>query len=256
MTNDVPRIIALAPRGTGGVGVAVAAARAGALGMLDLEGLDPEAAREAVDRAAGLADWLGIRIESGTVDEDWMTRLPSAVRAVCCIAEDGADWTSSPGRVVRSGRVALAEVTTRDEAALAVKSGASGVVLAGHEAGGRCAEESSFILLQAVLADGVASAWVRGGIGALSASGCIAAGASGVVLDGALLLAKESPLGESARELVARLDGGETVVIRPSNGAAVRVYAPPGSAVLARLRSIAEGGLVGDGSPTPHPTLP
>ena len=55
--------------------------------------------------------------------------------------------------------------------------------------------------------------WVRGGIGPNVAAGCVAAGAAGVVLDGAILLARESPLGPEWRERIARWDGSETTVV-------------------------------------------
>ncbi|HEY2158552.1 MAG TPA: beta-ketoacyl synthase N-terminal-like domain-containing protein, partial [Isosphaeraceae bacterium] len=226
MTGQLPRMIALAPGGTGGIAAAVAAARAGALGMLDLERADPGSTREAVARAAGLADGLAVRIGAGSVSDDWLAALPREVRAVCCIADEASDWAAALGRVARSGRIALAEVTTRDDARRAADAGASGVILAGHEAGGNCSDESSFILLQAVAAEGRVPAWVRGGIGLLSAAGCVAAGASGVVLDGALLLAKESPLDEAARAAIARFDGSETVVIPRANGTSARVFHP------------------------------
>ncbi len=226
MTGRVPRIIALGPGGTEGVAAAVAAVRAGALGMLDLEGADPESAREAVARAAGLADGLGVKIEARSVSEDWLAALPREVRTVCCIADERSDWPAVVERVGCSGRIALVEVTTRDDARRAADFGASGVILAGNEAGGNCSDESTFILLQAVAAEGRVPAWVRGGIGVLSAAGCVAAGAAGVVLDGALLLAKESPLDESARATVARFDGSETVAIPRSDGASLRVFPP------------------------------
>ena len=49
------------------------------------------------------------------------------------------------------------------------------------------------MLLQGVLAESDLPVWVRGGIGPNVAAGCMAAGATGVVLDGALLLSRESP---------------------------------------------------------------
>ena len=60
--------------------------------------------------------------------------------------------------------------------------------------------------------------WVRGGIGPHVAAGCIAAGAAGVVLDGALLLARESPIRPAWREQIARWDGSETTVVGPRKG--------------------------------------
>ena len=171
-------------------------------------------------------------------DDEWLDGLPERVRVLCCIAADDADWEAAVGRIARSGRVALAEVTTRDAASRAARAGAVGVVLAGHEAGGRCGDDSSFVLLQAVLADATLPAWVRGGIGPTSAAGCVAMGAAGVVLDGALLLAKESPLDEPARQAVARLDGTETSVLRREGGSAVRVYSPPRSAAVDRRQGV------------------
>ena len=240
MTPNLPRIIALAPGGAEGVAATVAAARAGALGMLDLEGVEPGSAREAAVRAARFANALGVRVTAGLVADDWLDSLPQGVRVVCCISDGGADWLGVLGRIGRSGRIAMAEVTARADVARAAGAGASGVILAGHEAGGNGSDESSFILLQAVAAEGKLPAGVRGGVGRLSAAGCIAAGAAGVVLDGALLLAKESPLDEAARAMIARFDGAESVVIRRATGQAVRVFAPPGSRAIAGLRSETE----------------
>ncbi len=119
------------------------------------------------------------------------------------------------------------------------QAGFDGLILSGHESGGCCGAESSFVLLQGVLADGDCPVWVRGGIGPSVAAGCIAAGASGVVLDGALLLARESPLSPSWRERVARCDGSETILIVPREGPSLRVFAPAGSEALARLKTAA-----------------
>ena len=78
--------------------------------------------------------------------------------------------------------------------------------------------------------------WVRGGIGPNVAAGCMAAGAAGVVLDGALLLARESPLDPEWRERIARWDGSETTVIGPASAPGVRVFALRVRAALARLQ--------------------
>jgi NAD(P)H-dependent flavin oxidoreductase YrpB (nitropropane dioxygenase family) len=107
----------------------------------------------------------------------------------------------------------LGEVTTQAEAQRALAAGVSGLIVAGHEAGGWGGAESSFVLLQSVLrASDEQPVWVRGGIGPKVAAGCVAAGAAGVVLDGALLLARESPLNRHLRDRIARWDGSETVV--------------------------------------------
>src|SRR5262249_53704555 len=106
----------------------------------------------------------------------------------------------------------------------------------------QCSDSSSFILLQAVAGSVDVPVWVRGGIGLRSAPACLAAGASGVVLDAALLLARESGLDAAARARIERWDGSETQVVRPRGGAAIRVHMAPGSALGGRLAAAAEQG--------------
>jgi acyl transferase domain-containing protein/NAD(P)H-dependent flavin oxidoreductase YrpB (nitropropane dioxygenase family) len=137
----------------------------------------------------------------------------------------------------------VAEVRSREAARRAAGSGFGALVVAGNEAGGHGGDDSSFILLQAVAAREDVPVWVRGGIGLHSAAACVAAGAAGVVLDGALLLARESPLDEAIRARVERWDGGESVLVGRSTGAAVRVVpGEAGTAALPRLRAAADSG--------------
>ena len=84
--------------------------------------------------------------------------------------------------------------------------------------------------------------WVRGGIGPHVAAGCVAAGAAGVVLDGGLLLARESPLEPAWRERIARWDGSETTVVASESGAGIRVFALPVRRSWVRLRQAGQGG--------------
>ncbi len=142
--------------------------------------------------------------------------------------------------ILETGRRPVAEVTDRAAALSAVAAGIDHLIVVGNEAGGFVGEEPSFILLQAVLGRVPATCrvWVRGGIGLATAAGCLAAGAAGVVLDGALWLAKESDLPERVKERVAAWDGVETTVVRARPGLAFRGFAPPGSELLKRLRAL------------------
>ena len=246
MNKNLPRIMALAPQGPHGIAVVAAACRASAFGIIDLTSHTPNEAAEVfrqigrltsgrycvrlsaedVFELAGLAsDFAGLDAVCVPVDSDDVRQLESAVRAIR-----------------RAGRRALVEVTSRVELRLARAAGADMLIVAGTEAGGRGGTESSFVLLQAALAEGEASVWVRGGVGPNVAAGCVAAGAAGIVLDGALLLARESPLGVQWRERIARWDGSETTVVGPGSGSSVRVFAPPGSDALQRLRNAAQDG--------------
>jgi acyl transferase domain-containing protein/NAD(P)H-dependent flavin oxidoreductase YrpB (nitropropane dioxygenase family) len=232
-------------------GVVVAGSRAGALGVLDFGfGLSSEAVRGAAERAA---DYLrrsglgfGLRLPAGAVGAGWLDGLPEQLSAVFAAEEGGVctDWVRARGAVAGRGMVGVAEVISREGALAAAAAGFDALVVAGHEAGGRGSESSSFILLQAVLGAVDLPVWVRGGIGLHSAAACVAAGAAGVVIDGGLLLARESALDAATRARLERWEGSETQLVGrgAGRGEALRVHALPGSAALARLKAAAAGG--------------
>ena len=250
MTRQIPPILALAPEGLSDPRVVVAGARAGALGALDSgQRFETEAVIAAAGRVAAVlgarGPLFGLRVPAASFRSEaaWLQQLPSTLGVLVVIGIDDGEGPRLLDVARRSGRLALAEVTTREGARNAARAGFDGLVLAGHEAGGLGSDDGSFIFLQAVLREsGMPPVWVRGGVGPNVAAACRAAGAAGVVLDGALLLARESPLNRSTRERIGRWDGGETVVVRPREGQPVRVHAAPGASVLARLRHAAEQG--------------
>ncbi|MHB1556367.1 MAG: hypothetical protein ACYC61_02685, partial [Isosphaeraceae bacterium] len=197
-----PRILALAPGEVDGLAVAAAARRSGALGVLDLGQTAP--------RRQGVLDELGrlargsyaIRLPAQGIAENWAGWCEAEGLSTVWIAGD-LDGLANRGfaleeavQVARgTGRNVIAEAASRAEVRRAIEAGVSGVVVSGLEASGRCGSDSSFVLLQAALAEGDVPVWVRGGVGERAAAGAVAAGAAGVVLEGALLLARESPLG-------------------------------------------------------------
>jgi acyl transferase domain-containing protein/NAD(P)H-dependent flavin oxidoreductase YrpB (nitropropane dioxygenase family) len=141
-----------------------------------------------------------------------------------------------------AGRTIICEVVSSEEADAALAAGADGLIAVGNEAGGWVGGETAFILLQRLLARTDRPVWCRGGIGPRSAAGCLAAGAAGVVLDGAILLARESGLPEETCRCLHSWDGSEPLLIRSGDGSAVRVYARRSSPALARLTEAARLG--------------
>jgi acyl transferase domain-containing protein/NAD(P)H-dependent flavin oxidoreductase YrpB (nitropropane dioxygenase family) len=244
MRHPEARVLALAPSGQESASFAVAATRAGALAIFDSTPLNSRATvfRDLMRASRFVSQPLGVRTDARLLDDAWLAELPAAAQIVVATGGRDADWQSAIARTVKSGRVVLAEVCSRAQAQAAMSAGAPGVIVAGHEAGGLCSEESSYILTQAVLAICTVPVWVRGGIGPFSAAACVAMGAAGVVLDGALLLAKEIQHEQSVREALARFDGAETHVIGPACGPFVRVHAAARSAALDRLRAAALAG--------------
>jgi len=194
--------MALAPRGSDGLGVAAAACRARALGIIDLVA-DPKSDLDGL--SAGLlrltSQPFGIRAAATELQgRTWLWQEIEGLAAVWVVL-DGGDDVARLGEVVEAiehdGRIAIAEVTTRQGVKLAIQSGFSALIVAGNATGGASGIESALALLQGALAEGTVPVWVRGGIGPAVAADCLAAGAAGVVLDDALLLARESPLNET-----------------------------------------------------------
>ncbi|HWE40514.1 MAG TPA: SDR family NAD(P)-dependent oxidoreductase [Isosphaeraceae bacterium] len=244
MSRQLPRVLALSPSVPGDPRFLVAACRAGALGLADAgEEADFEAVRTVLDRAGRFsAGPFGLRASSAALTPGRLGRLPASVRFIVGLEPEDGDWSGVLARIEASGRRFVAEVGSLRSARAAARAGGSALILAGHEAGGYGGEESSFILTQRILAEVSKSVWVRGGVGPRVASACAAAGAAGVVLDGALLLARESPLPDPIRSRLERWDGGETTALRLGDGRSFRVHAPPGSPLLSRLRVAAAEG--------------
>ncbi len=242
----LPRILALAPQGSEGIGVVAASCRASALGIVDLSGTGAGNILDVFARVRRLtANPFGVRILSTQVIDKSLPASNIGEPSVVCIVPGASDdglVNKAIRAICRADRMVLGEVTTRAQARRAIDAGVAGMIVAGNEAGGWGGAESSFVLLQSVLAETDLPVWVRGGIGPKVAAGCVAMGAAGVVLEGAILLAKESPLDRGWRDRIARWDGSETTVVGPSSGARVRVFALPGSASMDRLRQAAEVG--------------
>ncbi len=189
-----------------------------------------------------VAQPFGLRLPDVAVEPGLLDRLPENLDVLIVTEPDSGNWAQPIQAAQAAGFRVLAEVTSRATAGEAIRAGADGLILSGHEAGGRISDESSFIFLQGMAPDSCPPLWVRGGIGPRSAAACLAAGAFGVVLDGAVLLARESPIPERLRDRLTRWDGSETTVIRQGTGHSFRVHAPLKSTVLEHLQAAAEQG--------------
>ena len=234
--------MAMAPTGQDGLPLVVASWRAGGIGILDglRAGLAAARMRE-LDRF-GVGTYA-VRLRADQIEGESFAsvrHLPGLIICTDC---------RSPGVLERACEsvhdargTLICEVTSVEQAEAALAAGADGLVAVGNEAGGWVGGETTFVLLQALLARTDRPVWARGGIGPRSAAGCIAAGAAGVILDGAVLLARESGLPEEVRRRLQAWDGSEPVLIDSADGSAVRVYAPRKSPVLERLAEAARIG--------------
>ncbi len=223
-----------------GPGVAAAAARCGALGVVDAT------ADQLTDIGPAAAGSLGVRC----VVEDWHASLDEVAdfavqfgqRAVagspCLVVLPGGGGAglAEAVKVLRTGgsRV-LAEVTSGEEAEIALSAGCAGLVARGNEAGGRVGEETAFILTQRLVRLR-RPVWVSGGIGVYSAAAVKAMGAAGVVLGDQLALTRESALTDDIKSFVRRMDGSETLCLGAELGRQWRFAAPIGGPAVAKAR--------------------
>ncbi|HTU20930.1 MAG TPA: beta-ketoacyl synthase N-terminal-like domain-containing protein, partial [Gemmataceae bacterium] len=231
-----PDVLVLTPAGTGVASVAIAACRAGARGFLDLEfTVDPTAASEALDKLARFApDGFGVKLgPSGGGLLPTLLADGCHCREVILAGGEQPEWAEWIARLrARQIRVLL-ECVTIAEARRAAELDIDGLILKGHESGGRIGDDTTFILLQrwhaAVTAGEVCDlpVYAQGGIGFHTAAACVAAGAAGVVLDNQLLLARESPLSEQARTRLLSFDGSETQCVKGARGETYRCFARP-----------------------------
>jgi hypothetical protein len=174
---------------------------------------------------------FGVRLAGGSPFTD--AELPAKVRTVL-IPGCASSTVSSPSPADLPGRRELVEVTDREEARLAARSGAHGLSARGHEAGGRIGELSTFVLLQQLLTDAALElpVWACGGIGPHTAAAAVAGGAAGVVLDTQLALLAEADLPTEITATISTLDGSETTVVNGQRvllrrGAAAAEHAQP-----------------------------
>ena len=204
-------VIGLSPFETPDVGLVTALVRGGALGALDL-GHDAARARDALSTLARRVRAFAVRVPEH-VDAEGVELPPEATVVIV---------PASTARFAWGGRVVLAQVRSIAEARAALGAGAHGLIVKGHEAAGMVAEETTFVLLQRVLAEVRVPVWAQGGIGLHTAAACVAAGARGVVLDAQLAMLEEAETLAELRRALSTMDGSETVVT-----GGYRLYARP-----------------------------
>lgn len=237
------QLTALTPPGLLDPSIAIAASRAGGIGILDLEYVqDERAARAAIVRLARYAqNACGIRLDSqsGEFVAGVMSDLPEQVKVVTLTPGCHQDLRQQVQTFRTHNLTILLETTCLEQALFGEEVGVDGLIAKGHEAGGRVGEETTFILLQRLLARVSLPVWAQGGIGLHTVVACYAAGATGVLLDGQLALTRESPLPEVVKAVIARMDGSETICLGGELGETYRVYARPGLPALEELCQVA-----------------
>ena len=237
--------IVLTPPGLIDPSIAIAASQSGVWGVLDLEYCNDEtAAVRAIDELARSASGLcGVKL-SGRRKEFLsavIQNLPQRIGLVLLTATDGKEVGAAIHSLLGRGITVLWESISAEDAERGARLGVHGIVAKGSESGGFVGEETSFVLLQHILASTRLPVWVHGGVGLHTSAACYVAGAAGAVLDSQLWLTKESNLPEIAKTAIGHMDGSETVCLGNGLDASCRVYWRPGRPVLEELRKTADG---------------
>lgn len=243
------------------LGPAVAAARCGAVGVLNLQRTPQEEAALAIKRAAQLVKTapgrLAIKLQAHQHwTADFLRRLPPEFDTVllCPDSEQRLRTLLKEGVPSEGGlerRRFFLEVTCASEAAIGERLGFAGLVAKGNEAGGFVGEESTFVLLQRLLSEFSLPVWAFGGIGLHTAPACYAAGAAGILLDSQVLLTPESKLPHAVRTQIERLEGDDTVCLGREAGALFRTPKRQCSEAIASVK-LRENELAGESTEEPR----
>src|SRR5690606_25907797 len=224
----------LSSAGLGHPALAIAASRAGGVGVLDLElSVGPDLAQ--LDQLAQHAGAQGFGVRLGAYDVALAKRLAELAGAGLALLivgrEQWHEWRDFLASDGLSMVTLLLELSDGEALESTLKSRIDGLLLKGHEAAGFVGESSSFILAQHWRAACDLPLYLRGGITPHTAAAAALAGFAGVALDSQVLLLQESPVAADLQAHLRNLSGSETVAAGNGElGCYCRILSRPGFA--------------------------
>ena len=222
--------------------IALATSRAGGLGILDFEYVrDHEAALQAIlkfNEALGVPFGVKLGSQSLEIADKLLASMPEWLRVVVFTSANPSEFETHIALLRERNVATLLEATCLEHAQTGFAMGVDGLIAKGHEAGGRVADETTFLLLQRFKAEVDLPVWPYGGIGLHTSVACAAGGAAGLVLDSQLALTRESPFSERLKAWIGSMDGSETVCLGEQLGEAYRMYFRPGNPVVKELQDL------------------
>lgn len=225
-------LFCLHPAELGGVAIATAAARSGAVGLLDVSRCELTETASLASAVLQTPEWrshhasMGLRLRTDQLDaipgELGASGAPLLVTNLWdreWIGRLNAFSVTHPKASIYVDVHSTRSADLLSELSFTV----AGMMASGQEAGGWAGCDSSLILLQNLLARQLAPVFVRGGLGAGGIAACRAAGAAGVVLDEQLLLFPESPLKPEHKSLIRSASVQDAVLVGEPLGAPCRI---------------------------------
>ena len=230
----------LTPPGLPNPSLAIAASRAGGLGVLDLEYThNKQTTRESIKELAKYTrNDFGIKLNADAIEflAEITSDLPEHLRVVILTYADPQRLEQQVQTLRGRGLTVILESTCLEQARVGEQIGVDGIIAKGHEAGGRVGNETTFILLQRLLKCLSLPVWAQGGIGLHTAAACYAAGAAGVILDVQLALTRESSLPEGIKTKISSMDGTQTTCLGNEIGECYRVCSRLGIHAIEELQ--------------------
>lgn len=162
--------------------------------------------------------------------EESLEKLASTIKVPfgVCMTDDRMKDISLPKQVtriivpfgteipVRENVEFMWQVYSIEEAEKAIQGGFKNIIIKGNEGAGKVAEQSSFIMFQA-LAEKCKGTninlYIQGGAGVHSSAAYTSLGAKGVIMDSQMALFPACGVGAELKETCAKLSGNETIVI-------------------------------------------
>lgn len=234
------------PAGASDATLAIAACRAGAVGVVNAEFLSDSqtvlSMLAAVSRFAG--EGYGLKLDRTDLTLETALRSPALAGLAWLIVEPGVAISSWDLLVQlhERGVHILVEVCAPVLPALPAEGVVEGWLLKGNEAGGFVGEDASFILIQKWLKLTTLPLYLRGGVTPHVAAACHAIGMAGVALDSQLLLLEEAGPSEALVALLGNLSGNEAQAIGDGeHGEYIRVLVRPGHTAARQLAVEGEG---------------
>jgi acyl transferase domain-containing protein/NAD(P)H-dependent flavin oxidoreductase YrpB (nitropropane dioxygenase family)/NAD(P)-dependent dehydrogenase (short-subunit alcohol dehydrogenase family) len=233
------KVVVITPGQLSHAGIAVAAARAGAVSILDavyLRDAEKDAFSTNLKQLLDLTrdhQEIGLRLHLRQIGL-LPSLLPLLQTRPYTLLLCGADSTPLPAEALalrhRHPGVRLwVEITDAQVAMALEQSGAplDGLVVTGDECGGYVGANSTYILAQKLLAKLSYPIYMRGAIGLHTAAACRVGGAAGVVLDDHLLLMPETPLSLKETLLLNKLASHDTTLLGDRLGERCRILLRP-----------------------------
>lgn len=238
---------AFTPAGWDDVALAIAATRAGGVGVVNAE-LQPETRLivAAVERLAAFAP-TGFGVKLDRADADILDVLGRhAGRGMQWLIVDEAvllgPHAADLAALREAGVRLLVEVRAPRWSARSLDAEADGLLIKGNESGGFVGEDASFILLQQWRGRTTMPIYLRGGLTPQVAAAASAVGVAGGVLDAQLLLMDELHLPPAMQRLLRNLAGSETQAVgQGEQGQYFRLLVRPALTAARRFVGEAEG---------------